>query len=226
MDTRYGRVKWGKGNPRQRTSAANWKNPIKWNEEAKKSHKRTKVFCASLADVFDAEAPIEWLADLFTLIWKTPHLDWLLLTKRPENICPRLSDIAHGSDTDLSVYDMLPFNNIWLGTSVESQDETHRVRTLQHIPALIRFISCEPLLGDLDLFGLKFDWAIIGGESGSKARPFETAWARNIIHQCRQNSAAPFMKQLGSNSDIETKDSKGGDPSEWPQDLRVREFPK
>lgn len=225
MDKRYGRAKWGKGNPRSRTSESNWNLPLKWNRDAEKCGIRTKVFCASLADVFDDEVPLEWLADLFTLISKTPCLDWLILTKRPENIRPRLSEIAHSSGSGLSIYAMLPYSNIWLGVSVENQDQTHRIFTLQNIPAAIRFISCEPLLGNLDLFGFKFDWAIIGGESGANARPFKTDWARDIIDQCRQIKAAPFMKQLGCNSDIKTRDKKGGDITEFPFDLQVREFP-
>ncbi len=90
MDTRYGRVQWGKGNPRSRTSAGNWNEPKRWNRDAEKSGIRQRVFCASLADVFDSEVNIAWLADLFCLIRSTQNLDWLLLTKRPENIRPRL----------------------------------------------------------------------------------------------------------------------------------------
>ena len=84
MDTRWKRVRWGRGNPRQRTSEANWRQPLLWDQEAKKAGERRKVFCASLADVFDPEAPDQWRSDLFALIEQTGSLDWLLLTKRPE----------------------------------------------------------------------------------------------------------------------------------------------
>lgn len=227
MDKRYGRARWGNGNPRSRTSEMTWNNPVKWNATAKLERKRYRVFCASLADVFDDQVPIQWLADLFTLIWKTPHLDWLLLTKRPQNIEPRLSEIAHGSDENLPVFSLLPFNNIWFGVSVENQDAfENRVPILAKIPAKIRFLSLEPLLGDVELRdGLGIDWAIIGGESGANSRRFESAWARNLVHQCRALGISPFVKQLGRVSDIPTDDPKGGNPYEWPGDLRVREFP-
>lgn len=106
MDTRYGRVKWGKGNPRQRTSAANWKQPLKWNATSQVRasqgfYARPRVFCASLADWLDDEVPIEWLADLLTLIRKTPNLDWLLLTKRPQNFNDRIAAAMVHMDKDV-----------------------------------------------------------------------------------------------------------------------------
>jgi protein gp37 len=170
-DNRFGGGHWGKGAPRQRTSEANWRKPVQWNrqEEAKLvSHaefvnpRRPRVFCASLADWLDDEAPIEWLADLFDLIRKTPNLDWLLLTKRPENWRARVEAASdhlfdHG-DRDTCgwlvawwKHGVAP-RNIWLGTTVEDQTRgIERISTLVKIPARVRFLSCEPLLAPVDL---------------------------------------------------------------------------
>jgi len=94
MDTRYGRVKWGAGNPRSRTAPSNWKKVRSWNNRAGRDGVRPRVFCASLADWLDDEVPLEWLADLLGLISQTTNLDWLMLTKRPENWADRLSRVA------------------------------------------------------------------------------------------------------------------------------------
>jgi len=178
MDTRYGRVKWGKGNPRNRTSESNWRLPLVWNahnDYAVLNHEtdhRPRVFCASLADWLDDEVPIEWLADLLKLIHDTPSLDWLLLTKRPENWYSRLlavldflvgndngadgRDIDPGSDFGDWLNEWLGGNelpaNVWIGTSVEDlQCANERIPALLQIPARVRFLSCEPLLGAVDL---------------------------------------------------------------------------
>lgn len=261
-DQRFGGGHWGPRAPRRRTAAANWKKPLAWNRDAEKAGTRARVFCASLADVFDPEVPSSWRGDLYALIEQTPHLDWLLLTKRPE----RLNDMAVPAGWP---------SNVWLGVTVENQEQAvKRIPLLCAQQATVRFLSCEPLLGPLDLsrwldedragFVGYIDWLIIGGESGPKARPFDVAWARSLIAQCRDGGhceAAPFVKQLGRlpvegaatscaecghhvpiDSDgccgscgldaaihpervLRLRDSHGGDPSEWPEDLRVREFP-
>ncbi len=118
-----------------------------------------------------------------------------------------------------------PLANVWLGTSVESDDYTRRADALRNTPAAVRFISAEPLLGplpSLDLTGI--DWLIAGGESGPGARPLELDWIRDLIDRCRDAGTAPFVKQLGS-LNAHGKDKKGGDWSVWPDDLRVREYP-
>jgi protein gp37 len=251
VDKRYGRAKWGKGNPRRRTSATNWKQPLKWNREATPvgeavSFPRPRVFCASLADWLDDEVPIEWLADLLQLICDTPNLDWLLLTKRPENWEPRLFEIY---DDDHAQYGARPWigdwldgnapSNVWIGTSVEDQTRANeRVPELLKIPARIHFLSCEPLLGRIHLSTAAFfsdksfrrgiHWVIIGGESGPNARPCHIEWIADLIQQCRLAGVAPFVKQLGSNVarwPAKLQDRKGGNWNEWPQDLRIREFP-
>ncbi|MDP2356853.1 MAG: phage Gp37/Gp68 family protein [Beijerinckiaceae bacterium] len=145
---------WMPGADRKRTSAAYWRQPFKWDREAAEAGERRRVFCASLADVFDNQVPEEWRADLWTLIGKTPNLDWLLLTKRPQNIAKMLPV------TDSRAPGYRPWNgrwpdrwpNVWLGTTVENQEEAaRRIPHLLRVPAKVRFLSCEPLLGPVDL---------------------------------------------------------------------------
>lgn len=148
MDTRYGRVQWGVNGTRVRTSDSNWKKPYQWNRKAQEEGVRKRVFCASLADVFeDRPELVPWRADLFAMIDATPNLDWLLLTKRPENI-KRLWPFGWYEDKGG------PFTwpNVWIGTSVENQEQADkRIPYLLRIPASVRFLSMEPLLGPVDL---------------------------------------------------------------------------
>jgi protein gp37 len=187
---------------RRRTSAANWRLPYKWNNAAPLSGPRPRVFCASLADVFDNQAAPEWRRDLWWLIRETPNLDWLLLTKRPQNIVKMLPD-NWGEG----------YPNVWLGTTVENQTEAdRRIVALLEVPAVIHFLSCEPLLGPLDLNSVEcgfgtidaldheiapgIDWVIVGGESGPGARPFEERWAQQLKRQCEDALVPFFMKQM------------------------------
>lgn len=154
MDKRYGRVQWGPQGKRIRTSAANWKKPLKWNREAAAAGQRARVFCASLADVFEDKPEVyTWREELFGLICDTPHLDWLLLTKRPENVDDMFSEIV--APVRLGWED---FPNIWIGTSVENQKQADkRIPALLRIPAAVRFLSMEPLLGPVYLTSLMND---------------------------------------------------------------------
>jgi protein gp37 len=187
---------WGPHAPRKRTSEENWKNPIKWNAEARAFRReyghRPRVFCASLADVFDNQAAREWRRDLFVLIRECRRLDWLLLTKRPQNILKMLPrDWGDG------------YRNVWLGMTAENQTYfDQRWRHLQAIPATIKFISYEPALGPLRLpkHGPLPDWLISGGESGDGARQLDPQWVRDIIADCRSKGVAPFHKQWGTYS--------------------------
>ena len=170
---RSGIVQWGPGQPRRRTSDANWKLPLKWNREAGElaafqagsvhgTHRRPRVFCSLLADWLDDEVPIEWLADLLALIHATPNLDWLLLSKRPENWKTRLRDALECMSDNMKNYDeptykfvrewiiCNPPKNVWIGASLENQNDK-RIRDLLSIPAKVRFLSCEPLLEGVDL---------------------------------------------------------------------------
>lgn len=226
---------WGKNVPRLRTSAANWKLPVKWNREretliAQRRYRgdfttimarRARVFCASLADWLDDEVPVEWLADLLQLIHDTPHLDWLLLTKRPENWNCRILAACNSAAVGVNhgaaalchrwLCGRAPAN-VWLGISVEDQRHAdERIPLLLSIPAKVRFLSCEPLLGPVDLKrhttfmdGLRpvptggIHWCIIGGESGHDARPCNLEWIASLVAQCQAAGVATFVKQLGA----------------------------
>lgn len=218
MDARWkwgGETHWGKTAPRLRTSAANWRKPIKWNSEAKAGERR-RVFCASLADVFEDRPELEpWREDLGELIRVTRNLDWLLLTKRPENII-RLADdatlficeCAHsqgmwrpGAECQhcwAHRVGILP-TNVWLGTTVGHQDTIGRAEELLDVDARVRFLSCEPLLGPLDLRSVLdgIDWVIVGGESGPNARRMHPDWVRSIRDQCADAGVPFFFKQWG-----------------------------
>jgi protein gp37 len=310
---------WGDDGTRVVAAESYWRQPLKWDRQAALAYRswqqaiaearseydrvdayvRPRVFCASLADVFedwpgqmrDAHGFHLWqrdsgqwttsdhyrdtraltLADvrarLFRLIVGTPNLDWLLLTKRSENLSrmlpwgkdrppePRCRDCADDGPicpgNGLPCDRTAPLPNVWLGVSVEDQRRKARIDVLRQIPAAVRFLSVEPLLediGTLDLSGIH--WVIVGGESGPGARPCDLAWLRSVVAQCRAGVPC-FVKQLGARpvcnraivleegesvDDIvpqhsfatgkaPLRDKKGGDPAEWPDDLRVREFP-
>ena len=316
FDKRRHVVQWGPHGTRVKTSDANWKLPLKWNRQAEAAGVRKRVFCASLADVFEdwsgavknsdgadlfvaASEPdryVPWrddflpseqanidaglyrpatLADvrasLFRLIDRTPHLDWLLLTKRPENVrrmwaAPHIDGRGNAMDhpetaailkreSPCLAAEWMYRPNVWLGTSISDQSTAD-----QAIPKLLKcrdlcpvlFLSAEPLLGPIDevdhLDGI--DWVIVGGESGHNARPCRIEWIRSLVTQCSEAGVPCFTKQLGGNpghdgacrgndahdpnptgthrefTPISLQDKKGGDWSEWPEDLRVRQFPR
>lgn len=157
---RYGKATWGAGQPRVRTAASTWAQPLKWDRAAAKAGRRDRVFCASLADVFDPEVPIEWLDNLFALIDACQHLDWLLLTKRPELIMRRVGAVferhldggGRGPDFASCWIGGMPPPNVWLGTTIEDQQHANtRIPWLLKVPARVHFLSCEPLLGPVDL---------------------------------------------------------------------------
>jgi protein gp37 len=300
-----GRELWG-GKERHRTAEATFNAPLRWNqkpwvcdncghcqttEESKSacakcvgndsSHKR-RVFSLSLGDWLDEAITIEWLADMLDVIRRCPNLDFLLLTKRPENWRDRIEKVilnCTAKDTDdlcewlhhwqLAGSDNAgvrsrhsPPQNIWIGTTVENQEYADkRIPELLKIPAVCHFVSQEPQLGPVD-YSLEWlapfketdpmlnrtprvDWIIVGGESGPKARPFSIDWARQTVRQCKEAGVACFVKQIGampfeapegitpytSGPDAifcimwNLDDKKGGNMSEWPEDLKVREFP-
>ncbi len=260
--TRLGR-QWGPGAERRVTSPANWKLPARWARAAAKAECRRKVFCASLADVLDVEAPKEAQVRLWQLIRETanvrahdgrscpigPHvghehhchfgLDWLLLTKRPER------------------WELIPEDVralVWFGTSISDQETANEwvPRLLAAEGMRVRFLSAEPQVGPIDLrrwigpavvgtlgaveidanWGIS--WVIGGGESSQGkhvARPYDLAWPRTLLEQCRAAREPFFHKQLGDRPVASLADlpyhptGKGDDPAEWPPDLRVREFP-
>jgi protein gp37 len=191
---RSGLVKWG-NNPRRRTSEAYWRAPLKWQAASAafmaKHGRRQRVFCASLADVFDNKVDGSWRKDLFELIEATPSLDWLLLTKRPQNIARMLP----------SGWPSNGWNNVWLGTTAEEQHYfDQRWPVLASIPSAVRFISYEPAIGPVRLkpTGPQPDWLISGGESGHGARPLNPQWVRDLFSDCKRSGVAAFHKQWGS----------------------------
>lgn len=204
-------VAWGPDAERRRTAPSTWALPRRWNRKAAAAGIRQRVFCASLADVFDNAVPAEWRADLFALIRDTPHLDWLLVTKRIGN-AGAMAEAAGGWPT-----------NVWLGATIVNQREADR-----DIPKLLairgprfRFLSMEPLLGPVDLTmlhydgitnvnahtgahgltmsgrGTALDWIIVGGESGPGARPMHPDWARCLRDQCAAAGVPLLFKQWG-----------------------------
>lgn len=283
---------WGNGKPR--VMAKNWNEPVKWNKASLAawdaargkglpfSHPRRPTVFPSLCDWLDDEVPVEWLAKFLQLIHETLNLNWLLLTKRPENFKVQilgaafyLSGYRDGQTSEnptqplMSAWEMAydwakgtaAPPNVWVGTSVEDQTRANeRIPALLRIPAAGRFLSVEPLLGPVDLESLMkhgrditdegysrldgIDWIIVGGESGHGARQCNVEWVRSLVRQCNDVSVPPFVKQVGavafdgrfegkadhSSFDrcerLKLSHPKGGDPSEWPEDLRVREFPE
>lgn len=162
FDKRRHVVQWGAGNPRKRTTVANWRNPIKWNAEAARLGVRYRVFCASLADVFDNEVPDSWRADLFALIGATPHIDWLLVTKRIGNVSRMVHEAAKTTLCLNRPHSSSLPNNVWLGATITNQEEADRdIPKLLATPAAVRFLSMEPLLGPVELNG--HDYAVAAG---------------------------------------------------------------
>lgn len=272
---------WGAGAAREIASESMWRQPLLWNRKAKEAGERHRVFCASLADVFEdyqgpsAEAVKAARLRLWALIEATPSLDWLLLTKRPHNVLGMIPDSWRAE---------MP-RNVWMGCTVENQEAAEeRMLWLLDVPARVRFVSQEPQVGPVDwthidvikeeglrpgvhfnaltgyvtgpdeVLPRKVDWIIVGGESGHNARPFDVAWARKTVAQCKAAGVPVFVKQLGarpiglradacdacahglnlpaSKHGIDCprtpliRDGKGGDMSDLPEDLRVREVPQ
>jgi protein gp37 len=216
--TRFGHAGlWGTGEFRT-FGDAHWRAPLLWNEKARHTVRRPRVFCASMADVFDNQAPEAERQRLFRLIAATPNLDWLLLTKRIGNAAKMLPERWMLLDSGV-------YQNVWLGISVINQEEAERdIPKLAAMPAHLRFLSCEPLLDHINLHkisdALMLDWIICGGESGSKARPMAAWWAKALRGYCALNGISFFMKQGSQANWISFKDF-----AKFPDGLRVREFP-
>jgi len=213
-------LNWGPGAPRRRTSPANWRKPLRWSREAaafRTLHgRRQRVFCASLADVFDNAVDPHWREDLLGLIHATPELDWLLLTKRIGNARRMLGELFLATKP----------KNLWVGATIVNQEEADRdIPKLLELDVAVRFLSCEPLLGPIDLTNITgaeksreygspvhgwssiwrnnglgrawLDWVIVGGESGPGARPMHPDWARSLRDQCAAAGVAFHFKQWG-----------------------------
>ncbi|MES2351412.1 MAG: phage Gp37/Gp68 family protein [Pseudomonadota bacterium] len=208
-------INWGPGAPRRRTSSKNWHKPVAWDaahaEFFSQHGRRQRVFCASLADVFDNAVDIGWRANLLDLISKTRHLDWLILTKRIGN-----------AQAMVPAGWFLQNPHVMLGATIVNQDEADRdIPKLLAVPVRRRFLSMEPLLGAVDLrlqrpatesdrqdmdgycshittaAGAGIHWVIVGGESGTGARVMSPEWARDLRDQCKAAGVPFLFKQWG-----------------------------
>jgi protein gp37 len=204
-------------------SDAYWREPLKWDRTAKAAGVKETVFCASMADVMDDEAPTGQRERLWELINQTPHLIWQLLTKRPTR---------YGSYLPM---DAFKHHNVWLGTSAENQHFYNLRWSVLRVIAkdfrCVSFISYEPALGPLSMFdfssklppeGDRFeevpDWLICGGESGNNRRPMELKWANDIASECEVSGTQFFMKQLSARTPDEGS-------ALIPANLLIRQFP-
>lgn len=214
--------------------------PLHWRQP------RT-VFVNSMSDLFHAKVPRSFVAQAWATMARTPLHTYQILTKRPERMARIVGDDFGGGQTLLTeLYDEAqaqalyeapwPLANVWLGTSIESNEHVARADRLRETAAAVRFISAEPLLGplpSLDLTGI--DWLILGGESGPGARAVELAWFYELIEKARHTGTRVFVKQLGSvwagetswgGRMVSSTDKKGGNWAFWPSDLRIREYPE
>lgn len=205
-------AEWGRDTPRVPASDAYWREPVRWNAKAEKRGERMRVFCASTADVFEARDDLDgYRARLWALIEATPMLDWLLLTKRPEQIMQRIPPAWR---------DGCP-PNTWMGATVEDQERAdERIPHLLRVPAHVRWLSMEPLGGPVDIapwlrdrpctcvspFGRcpgapcasRLGWIVCGGESGHGARPSHPEWFRSLRDQCAASGVPFHFKQWGA----------------------------
>lgn len=228
--------------------------------------KPRRIFVCSMTDLFGDWVTDEQIGEVFDVMARTPRHTFQVLTKRPKRMREWVNArrmLPLGQPKLPGGYGWLstepwPLPNVWLGTSVEDQAAAdERIPELEQTFAAVRFLSCEPLLGPVEIPGVgigdsaHLDWVIIGGESGPRARPMNLAWARSLVRQSRLACTSVFVKQLGrivmSSEEhafndwaagnvatfrhdlgawtLRPKESHGGDPAEWPADLRVREWP-
>ena len=223
LDVRWFRgAHWGPGLARRNFGDAHWREPIKWNRSALAESRRHRVFCASMADVFDNEVAQAPRKRLWELVRHTPNLDWLILTKRIGNASKMLPrDWGSG------------YPNVWLIVSVDQSALRRDVPKLLAVPAVIHGVSIEPQLGPVRLgdFARQLRWVILGGESGAGARPFHIEWARALVNECNDAGTPIFVQKLGckpfeAGKRLRLNDYAGADWHEWPPDLRVRQFPE
>lgn len=210
LDKRTGGDHWDGETLPRRTGHTNWNKPIRWNKEAEKTGIRRKVFCASMADVFDNRVPNEWREELWKLISITPMLDWIIVTKRVGNVKKMLpADWGDG------------YRNVWLLATVVTQKEADRdIPKLMDVPAFNRGLSVEPQIENIKLNESGLDWVICGAESGPKRRPFNSDWARTLRDFCILNNIPFFLKQMPGET------SKGVIETPYLDDKKWINFPK
>ncbi len=205
---------------------------------------RRRVFSLSLGDWLDGEVEIRWLIDMLDVILRCDQLIFILVTKRPELFPKRIRTVEQDSAYNAPVKTLardwqcgMPPKNVWVLTSTENQEQLEkRGPDLLKIPAIVHGLSCEPLLGPINInlahgvnrnIGSWCNWVITGGESGPHARPCELDWIQSITDQCARAGVPCFNKQLGSNPmSLRGLYGKKGDAFDhWPLALRVRQFP-
>lgn len=216
--------------------------PLHWR-------KPSKIFVCDMGDLFHESVKDEWIDQVFAVMERCPQHRFQVLTKRAERLRDYLAVLEHEDQLERwcdaavavtrspcaagTVKDIeWPLPNVWLGVSTEDQRRAdERIPLLLETPATLRFISAEPLLGPIDGVFRSLDWVIVGGESGPGARPCHLEWIRAVVRQCREAGVPVFVKQLGANAVLDgqpfpTANKKGADPTEWPEDLRIRQFPQ
>ena len=183
--------------------------PLRWRRPR-------RIFVNSMSDLFHEGVPDEYVAKVFEVMAAADRHIFQILTKRPE----RLVELAP----------LLPWpDNVWMGVTIENRRFVHRADSLREVPAAVRFISAEPLLTEVTKLELAdIDWLIVGGESGSHARPLDLGWALELAEKCSTTGTAFFMKQLGAVLARQhgARDRKGTDPELFPSELRRREMPE
>jgi protein gp37 len=212
---------WGAAAKRRYFGDTHWREPIKWDRRALSQHRRNRVFCASMGDVFDNEVEQPLREQLWSLIRETPNLDWVILTKRIGNAAKMLpTDWGAG------------YPNVWLLASVDQMALERDAPKLLAIPAVVHGVSIEPQLAPVCLgnFARVLQWVIVGGESGAGARPFHLEWARSLIVECEASGTPIFVQKMGckpfeQGRPLRFNDYAGSDLTEWPGDLRIRQFP-
>ena len=200
-------------------------------DEPRKWKKGKLIFVNSMSDLFHEKVPFEYIERVFDVMRETPQHTYQILTKRAYRLFKRSAAIDWP-------------DNVWMGVSVEDDKVVDRIAKLQRTQARVKFLSLEPLIGPLDrvtnrgrfteegMFNHDFlkgiDWAIIGGESGDKARIMETSWAEDLVDVCRDAGVPVFVKQMGTAWSRRHGDKgfKGDNFNGFPEKLQVREYPK
>lgn len=233
---------WGPDGTRPIAAESSWRTVYRWDRAARDARERHRVFCGSLMDVWENRPDL--LTPRRRLLWtayECRHLDFLFLTKRPQNIRPLLhaaTHMHHPHNDWLDLQTRATRPNWWLGATVEDRTRLReRYPLLRDVPAVVRFFSCEPLLEDIsDILADHLEgihWVIVGGESsqgGATARPFDIEWVEGIITVCASRNVPVFVKQLGSRPvaaglGLRLRGHHGSDENEWPDWMRVRQFP-
>lgn len=201
-----------KGLTKRSKRGAVWTDKVRCHEESVEIpltwKKPRRVFVNSMSDLFHPDVPSEFVRRIWNVMGQTPQHHYQILTKRPQRMAELLQDISPE-----------PLANVWLGTSVEDHRVVERIFHLRDVPANVRFISFEPLIGDVgrvDLTGIH--WAIVGGESGPRSRPMDPEWVESILDQCLDSGTAFFFKQWGGVNKKKTgRLLHGREWNEWPE---------